>query len=61
MSKVKILVVDDDPNILQLINLYLTKDGFDTVIVSVSSLNDMFTAIANMLRLIAHMAEVDAK
>ncbi len=29
MSKVKILVVDDDPNILQLINLYLTREGFD--------------------------------
>ncbi|MBR1606421.1 MAG: response regulator transcription factor [Clostridia bacterium] len=27
-----IMIVDDDPNIAQLINLYLTKDGFDTVI-----------------------------
>ena len=27
-----IMIVDDDPNIAQLINLYLSKDGFDTVI-----------------------------
>ena len=27
-----IMIVDDDPNIAQLINLYLTTDGFDTVI-----------------------------
>lgn len=27
-----IMIVDDDPNIAQLIRLYLTKDGFDTVI-----------------------------
>ena len=27
-----IMIVDDDPNIAQLINLYLTKDGFDTAI-----------------------------
>ena len=31
MNKLKILVVDDDPNILQLITLYLTKEGFDVV------------------------------
>ena len=31
MNKMKILVVDDDPNILQLITLYLTKEGFDVV------------------------------
>ena len=31
MSKITIMVVDDDPNIQQLINLYLTKDGFDVV------------------------------
>ena len=29
MGKTKILVVDDDPNILQLINLYLTREGFE--------------------------------
>ena len=29
MSKLKILIVDDDPNILQLISLYLTKEGFE--------------------------------
>ena len=31
-EKPLIMIVDDDPNIAQLINLYLTKDGFDTVI-----------------------------
>ena len=31
MNKMKILVVDDDPNILQLITLYLTKEGFEVV------------------------------
>jgi len=31
-DKPLIMIVDDDPNIAQLINLYLTKDGFDTVI-----------------------------
>jgi len=31
MNKLKILVVDDDPNILQLITLYLTREGFDVV------------------------------
>ena len=29
MGKTKILVVDDDPNILQLIKLYLTREGFE--------------------------------
>ena len=29
MSKTNILLVDDDPNIRELINLYLTKEGFD--------------------------------
>ncbi len=31
MSKIKIMTVDDDPNILQLIGLYLNKEGFDVV------------------------------
>ncbi len=31
-EKPMIMIVDDDPNIAQLINLYLTKDGFDTAI-----------------------------
>ena len=31
MGKTKILVVDDDPNILQLIKLYLTREGFEVV------------------------------
>ena len=31
MSKITVMAVDDDPNILQLINLYLTRDGFDVV------------------------------
>ncbi|MGI6174261.1 MAG: response regulator [Christensenellales bacterium] len=29
MGKIKILLVDDDPNISQLVNLYLTKEGFE--------------------------------
>lgn len=29
MSKTKILLVDDDPNIRQLVNLYLEKEGFE--------------------------------
>jgi DNA-binding response OmpR family regulator len=31
MSKLKIMIVDDDPNILQLISLYLTKEGFEAL------------------------------
>ncbi len=31
-SKPLIMIVDDDPNIAQLINLYLVKEGFDTQI-----------------------------
>ncbi len=31
MSKPVIMIVDDDPNILQLININLTKEGFDVV------------------------------
>ena len=31
MSKLKILTVDDDPNILQLISLYLTREGFEVL------------------------------
>ena len=29
MLKTKILLVDDDPNIRQLVNLYLEKEGFE--------------------------------
>ena len=29
MLKTKILLVDDDPNIRQLVNLYLVKEGFE--------------------------------
>ena len=36
----KILIVDDDVNICELLRLYLEKDGFDTVIA-----NDGRTAI----------------
>lgn len=32
MPKTRILLVDDDPNISQLVNLYLTKEGFDVSI-----------------------------
>ena len=28
MAALKILLVDDDPNIRQLLNLYLTKEGY---------------------------------
>ncbi len=31
-SKTRILLVDDDPNISQLVNLYLTKEGFDVTV-----------------------------
>ena len=31
MMKTKILLVDDDPNIRQLVNLYLEKEGFEVV------------------------------
>ena len=34
VSKQKILVVDDDVNIAELISLYLTKECFDTRIVN---------------------------
>lgn len=32
MSNKKILIVDDDTNICELLRLYLSKDGFDTVV-----------------------------
>lgn len=32
-NKVKILIVDDDENIAELISLYLTKEGYDTKVV----------------------------
>jgi len=31
MNKFKIMAVDDDPNILQLVTLYLMKEGFDVI------------------------------
>ena len=31
VMKTRILLVDDDPNIRQLVNLYLVKEGFDVV------------------------------
>ena len=31
MGKTKIMIVDDDPNIQQLISLYLVKEGFDII------------------------------
>lgn len=34
MDNQKILVVDDDPNICELLRVYLNKDGFDTAIAS---------------------------
>lgn len=30
-DKTLIMIVDDDPNIAQLVKLYLEKDGYDTV------------------------------
>ena len=41
MSKSKILIVDDDTNICELLRLYLEKDGFETIIA-----NDGESAIA---------------
>ncbi len=34
MNKLKIMIVDDDPNIQQLISLYLTREGFDVIAAS---------------------------
>ncbi len=34
MNKLKIMIVDDDPNIQQLISLYLTREGFEVVTAS---------------------------
>ena len=31
IMKTKILLVDDDPNIRQLVNLYLEKEGFEVM------------------------------
>ena len=31
-DKTLIMIVDDDPNIAQLVKLYLEKDGYDTVV-----------------------------
>ena len=34
VSKQKILIVDDDNNIAELISLYMTKECFDTLIIN---------------------------
>ena len=34
VNKQKILIVDDDENIAELISLYLTKECFDTMMVT---------------------------
>ena len=34
MPMLKILLVDDDPNIRQLVNLYLVKEGFEVIMAS---------------------------
>lgn len=35
VTKQKILIVDDDENIAELISLYLTKECFDTMMVQI--------------------------
>ena len=34
MKKIKILIVDDDPNICELLRLYMEKEGYETVVAS---------------------------
>ena len=53
-SKVKILVVDDDENICELVRLYLDKEGFE-----VSTANDGIEAIEEFKRTTPDMVILD--
>ena len=44
-NKPKILIVDDEENICELVRLYIEKEGFDAIIA-----NDGQEAVANLIR-----------
>ena len=55
-DKQKILIVDDDNNIAELISLYLTKECFDTEIVNdgESALTEAIVFQPNLIRVWFH-------
>ncbi len=45
MKKIKIMIVDDDPNICELLRLYMEKEGYETVVANDGRMAvDMFAA-----------------
>ncbi len=45
MKKIKIMIVDDDPNICELLRLYMEKEGYETVVANDGRIAvDMFAA-----------------
>ena len=47
MADIKIMVVDDDVNICELLRLYLEKEGYDTVVMP--DLMDMFVPVTDFM------------
>ena len=62
VNKQKILIVDDDANIAELISLYLTKECFDTMIVEdgESALRAVDTFAPNLILLDLMLPGIDA-
>ena len=61
VNKQKILIVDDDANIAELISLYLTKECFDTMIVEdgESALRAVDTFAPNLILLDLMLPGID--
>ena len=61
VTKQKILIVDDDNNIAELISLYLTKECFDTLIVNdgESALESLKTFEPNLILLDLMLPGID--
>ena len=63
VNKQKILIVDDDANIAELISLYLTKECFDTMIVEdgESALRAVDTFAPNLILLDLMLPGIDVE
>ena len=61
MADIKIMVVDDDSNICELLRLYLEKEGYDTVVASdgVAALEAFDTAKPDLILLDVMMPRLD--